>query len=361
MGNTSEHTIARARTLSAGLLAPVLLLPLLMQGGLAPVLLAATVALLAGAPAAGVEWRVASPVQGPAALRVAVESTRELASLLWASAVVAEAVAFELWPEPVGVWGAVVVWGLAIMLPRWPLLLGIAGGLSVMIVCALAAEGLWTASPWTLLDPRWERWESYGASAALCGLWMSGVGVGVWSVGGRRPPGERSAPWGAVGLALLFALALVVTRAVRYEETLGAASSSTPLAAGALTVLLAAGVGSLLVRGPARVSLSEQLTRAIVGMSLALVLFGPASAARPFVIYTIVPMLVLFSLLVSAAYSHNTDRIQMLFAGVLFTLMGVLGWPGMPAGTFDAAVLGLFFVGIFWFVATRSVLAWRTA
>jgi hypothetical protein len=359
MGRTSsEHRVATFRTLAVGMVAPPLLLPLLEQGGLAPVAIAAVSALLVGAPAAVVAWKVSEAPLAPAPLRAAVGSAGELAACLWAACGVAAALGEGPGWLP---WVLVpLVWGAGALLSRLPRALALVAGLSVVGLLAVAGRALVADAPWTLLEPHWDGWTRYAGPAALAGALLSGLGLGAWTQGVRRPPGERHAPWAAAGLGLLAALALLVERSARYETGLGALSAPGPLVTVLLLGLLSAGIGAWLTREVALKAPRLPLVPALLGMLLTLLLAGPAAGALPLVASALVPMLVLCELLSCAVRSGGADRVLLGIAALLVVSATTLGWPGLPARILDAALLGGFVVGTFWFVATRSVLARRS-
>jgi hypothetical protein len=359
MGRTSsEHRVATFRTLAVGLVAPPLLLPLLEQGGLAPVAIAAVSALLVGAPAAVVAWRVSEVQVEPAPVRAAVGSAGELAACLWAACGVAAALGSSSgWLH----WLLIpLVWVAGALLSRLPRGLALTAGLSVVGLLAVAGRALGTDAPWTLLEPHWDGWTSYAGPSALVGALLSGLGLGTWTLGVRRPPGERHAPWSAAGLALLGALALVVERSARYEVGLGSPAPSGPLVTALLMGLLSAGIGAWLTREGAPKVTGLPSVPAVLGLLLSLLLAGPAAGALPLVAGALVPMLVLCELLSCAVRSGGADRVLLGIAALLVVSATTLGWPGLPVRVLDAALLGGFWVGAFWFVATRSVLARRS-
>src|SRR5262245_744803 len=100
MGPRSEHRVATAASVGAGLGAVGLVVPMLTDGGLVGVLAAAAIGVLVGAPAAVAEWRTrdrepdrsGSRPLGPQApeLAAAVTGVAELAGLLLVANLLAE-------------------------------------------------------------------------------------------------------------------------------------------------------------------------------------------------------------------------------------------------------------------------------
>lgn len=357
MGPTNEHSSARARTLPAALVAPVMLLPLLDGGGIVPILIAAGVSLAIGVPAAQMQWRSASRPASPPALAEALGSGIEVSSLLWLGVLLSHAFALGLWSPGAAPWVMSLVCARALAPDRYPAAFAALGLASLAVLCVSALVGLEAASPWTLLEPRWEPWQTYAGPSALVGLLSAGVGTGLWSSFVRRPPGERHAPWAVAGASILAALALVVERAVRFEQGLGEELPPPVHVQIATALLFASSVGPTLARERTRPW--ARLGRAAVVAGIALLLAGPAAGARPAVASVIVPLLALFPLLSSSVRAERGERILLVsISGALLVSVGV-SWPGLPLSSLDALILGAIVVGSFWVVATRSVLAGR--
>ena len=353
----TEHGRVTLQSLGLAFAVPSLLLvPLLSRGGLAPIVVAAAVALLVGAPAALATWRTRSePLPArPAAPVVtsAYTSVAELVGLLLVSAALASLSAEG---GAVGLLLAIVIWPASAALarlPRWisvPAILGLAGLVGVAVVAAAASP------PWTLLEPHWDAWRQYLGPAATAGVLLGGAGTGHWTIGPQRPPGDRHSPWAVVGAGILVATALVVELGARFERTLGVPGAG-------LGVLALTGAG--LVSTTATLALRSGLgtaPRMVAGLGLTLVLAGPAAGIRPWIGAVVVPLLAALLLAGIAWRATGPDRLFATVAAIVLAAGAVVAWPGVPEDTGDAVWIGLVGVAAFWFVATRTLLARRTA
>jgi hypothetical protein len=338
---------------AAGALPALCALPAALRaGGLAPVFCAAVVAGFVGAPLAGQEWRA----DRPDPLRQALAET---ATAAWAAAAVASLAAD--WRAPAGpvggAWfaGATALGALfagqAVARRPWGrrALLG--------LLAAATAAALWPTStvdgtggavpalPWTLLEPRFGGWRDWAPGAVAAGVLSAGAGVGALSLA-RRDPGEWRAPWGAVGVGLLIALA----GSVRAGTTFAAALGDPGPDAGWLVL----GGATLAAAGPALVR--RPLLVAAAGAWLC----GPAAGALPFVTTVAAPLVSAALLARIGAGAAGAERAAGWGAGAL--LAGVAAVAGRwPTELGPAAAVGALLVAVFWWVATRLAIAPREA
>lgn len=356
-GPRSERGRVTLQSLGIAFAVPsLLLLPLLARGGLAPMVVAAASALLVGAPAALATWRTRSEPESvravPQALRTASTSVAELVGLLLVAAALAS---LSDTGGAVGLLLAIVAWPASaalVRLPRWvavPALIGLLGLVGAAVVEAASAP------PWTLLEPHWDAWRQYLGPAATAGVLLGGAGTGHWTIGPRRPPGDRHSPWAVVGVGILVTTALVVELGSRYERTLGV--PGVGMAALALT-------GTGLVSTTATLALRSGLgtvPRTLAGLGLTCLLAGPAAGIRPWIGTAVVPLLAALLLAGIAWRASGPDRLVAAGAAAVLAAGAVIAWPGVPETTADAVWIGLVGVGGFWFVATRTLLARRLA
>jgi hypothetical protein len=362
----SEHRLAKwdlwwggptVRSMGIALAVVPLLVPLLSRGGLAPIVVAAGVALLLGTPAAIAEWR--TPLHGGptpnAGLRAALSSTAEVTGVL----LVSSALAALAHTGAVGVLLATGAWIAGSLLthrPGWaaaPALVGVLG------IAAATGLDLRLAPPWTLLEPHWEALPETIGAALVAGVLLAGAGTGQWALSGPRPPGDRFAPWAAVGLGLGAVTLLTLDAGARFEAALG-----DPELLGSLPVTLATALA--LVSATAAVAGRSGgpgigRLRVAVGLGVTLLLAGPAWEIRPWVTLGLVPLAAAFCLGAAAVRAAGADRVALGAAAAVLVGAAASAWPGLPDRTLDAVGVGAAVVAAFWFVATRSVLARRTA
>ncbi|MCB9686938.1 MAG: hypothetical protein H6735_18005 [Alphaproteobacteria bacterium] len=323
---------------------------LLHVAGLAPLALAAVVAAFVGIPAAGAEWR--GPSEEPVGVGIVRRSLAELAGL----GLLASATASLAQPPPdappASSWGAV-----ALALGVWPAgaVLGRRPWLAIGILAAMVAgAGIWAATsvsltpPWTLLEPHPEVWRRFAPRAVVLGALAAGAGLGPLATR-TRPPGQWRAPWATAGLTIAVATIVALAQGAVWESSLGAGSLALPAAL--VSLVLVAGAMAL---GAGR-------GRLIAGLMATLWLLGPGEGAAGFVLDTLVPMGAAASLALAAWGSRGADRWwTALGAGVLTAAVAAGGTPP-PRAVGEGVAIGLLLVGAFWVVATRAVLARRTA
>lgn len=323
-----------------------LLLPTLPAGGLAPLVVAAVVAMVLAVPAALLEWRTPPP-QGPAS-RALGATVADLIALGAVAATLAPWVAGAGWLGVVvlaGGWGA--AWALARRSVVWQLApAGLALGLA-LVAGALALLG--DPRPYTLLTPTWSTWPLWVGPAAVAGLWIGGVGHGQWSFGVRRRPGQVHAPWAGPGAATLLVLGLAVHVAGRLEGSAGGSFDALTAAVIGLAAVSAGAVG-LAREGDAR-------PRVALGALATAWLAWPAAAITTVAWSALMPVAMAGA---AGLVAVRQDRSQRpLSVVVIAMLLGAafLGWPGVPGGVLDAVALGVTLTAGFWVVATRAAVA----
>jgi len=336
----------------------LLLLPMLPYGGVAPVAIAALVALLLGTSSALAEWRAEREMDP--VWRAASEGASAAAGLL---IVAAGAAALPPLLGSVGWLLALTVWVLALVLTRLRWSAAVPGAAVLVLATALAARAVWTGpAPTTLLAPRWEAWGSWLGPAVLAGLLWSGCGAGEWTLGPVRRPGETRAPWAGVGAGLLLSTAWVVLVGARFEAS--PALQLTGPADGALVFLAAtAGAVTLLARRPAAGAerLKAPKARAVVGAGTTLWLAGPAAGAVPFGLRSLLPVAVMTLCLLAARRTAGAARATLAIAAGAAGIAALTDWQGLPGVAGTAAALAATGTVAFWVIATRAVLAGRTA
>ncbi len=313
----------------------------LASGGLATVTTAAVVAMILGAPAAVSEWK--SP-------RLDTSQGVAERGLVSAWGVLIVGAAAGGWVHAMGWRGggmAVVAWLAAGALARWASVGGAIGLLAVAVATVTALVGL-RADPWTLLEPHWDAIGTWGPAAVVLGLLLSLAGLGQWTVGPVRRPGQRRAPWAPVGAGLLMAVALSVRSATAFETTVGANTSDA-----AVPWLVAAAVFAGACTVCAR-SGPSGWTLALLGGITTAWFAGPAHGALPFWWHGVLPLGLAASLSLVARRQSGVARVSAGLAAATALGAGVWGWPGVPERTADAAAAGGLLVVAFWLVATHA-------
>lgn len=182
----------------------------LAAGGLAPLLVAAGVAILIGAPLATQLWARARRDDTQAeAMRT---SARVCATL------VAAGVAAVLAPDDLaGMALGTGLLGLAILIVQ------VRSGLAILLGLAGAAGAMATtpAAPWTLLEPSWSSWQSWLPLSVGTGMLLAGAGFGSWSGGDAALPGYRRGPWLTVGLGITVLTASAIVWGQQFEHSMG--------------------------------------------------------------------------------------------------------------------------------------------
>lgn len=354
----TEHRLATVRTMGLAVACTPLLLPLLRSAGLVPLLLAGGVAVVIGAPAAVAEWRTRS--EPSPALSAGLASIAEIGGLL----VVASALASVAHSGTSGVLLAIGAWLAGALLADRPAYAAVPALAGLGLLAVATGVDLVQAPPWTLLEPHWERTSAVIGPAASVGMLLACAGIGQWTLGPARPPGERHAPWGAVGLGLGLATLLVVDEAARYERALGVGGGSHAIDV-VLALALASATSAVSDRGGQTTELrrrpSSVLARAGIGLALSLALAGPAWPVRDLLLAVVLPAVGALGLGAAAARAEGGDRLALGAGAAVFTLALVASWPGVPGRAVDAVIVGAFVVAGFWLVATRAVLAGRQA
>ncbi|MEQ1507766.1 MAG: hypothetical protein ABMB14_36395, partial [Myxococcota bacterium] len=160
----------------------MLVVPLLIDGGLVAVGVAAAVALAIAAPAAVAEWRT-PPDPNPSS-RAAVASVAEIAGLVLVAAATGELAAIGWIGGLLGV-GVWIAARLLIRRPGWTVVPAVAG---LGLLAVVAGFDLRAAPPWTLLAPQWDALPRVLGPAAAAGVLLAAGGLGQWTLGPPRPP-----------------------------------------------------------------------------------------------------------------------------------------------------------------------------
>lgn len=324
----------------------------LTEGGLAPFAVAGGIALCLGAPLASAERRVGAI---PASTRLGGWSARVLPPLADALATFMVAAVVAPLLTRLGGVGHVLAglgWLMAFVVAR-----RVGGGLAgvlVLIAVSLAMGGALPhalASPWTVLEPRWERVGVWLPGAVVLGLLMAPVGIGQWALGPSLPPGEGRVAWATTGAALWVALATVWRRAAEYEAALG---EPTPDVLADLTLGFAALAGASAVvarRGGGR----DAITRATLGILATLWFTIAGAGAAPFFLARALPGGMGILLGVTARANRGPLRWSAAVAAIACLGAALFAPIALPDNVAGAGSVALTLVGIFWFVATRTV------
>lgn len=316
------------------------------HGGLAPVAVVALVGVTLGAPLAAIEWDSpgVSSLGGrrwPWLAPAVAAGTR-----LWLILVVAAAIAPSLqgWPMQLA---AVAVW---LALPRVVVRFGdrIAVGFAILAAAVLgltAAISTVAASPWTLLDPRWDNLAVWGPGAVLAGFWLPALGA--W---GERPalPGGRRAPWLSLGSGLAMLLLAALALGARFEAQL-------PVELPLFTALaFAAGVSALAAPIPNK---ADPLPTPWVGAAATL-WFATAGAPSLGAWWSSLCGVGPFAVAVALAFANQGfPRVIAAASALLIGGCVVAGWPGLPGGVSGAAGVALLAVAATWLVGTSALRA----
>ncbi len=315
----------------------------LWLGGLAPLAVATIVAAFLGVPVAMSEWRL-----GPLpTARPFTWSLGETLLLLAVGATVGASFSGSGLP------------GLAAMLFGWPLL-GLAvfrfgywlGGVLVLLatVATLALVGLSvpTFDGWTLLEPHWETWRQWLPWSVIAGLLLATAGLGRWAEAPPALPGHRRVPWATTGVGLLTATAIAFGAAFTAE---GHSPSSFDVAL--LTVLYQVALSVTALAGPAEGARRRVGTALVASLWFA----GPGAAGLALFWQFLLPVGLSITIGSLAMRLRGQSSWTAWAASAAALGAALYGWPGVPAGTIDAAAAAATLVGIVWIVGTRTVIA----
>lgn len=315
----------------------------LQTGGLAPILVAAVVAALVGAPVARVEWRRRLAVQ--TTTDRAVDALGELLVVCWISAAAAA-----FWPDGWRAAFGLVLWGVAlgaVAVRRDRAAVGVA------LLCgaqALLAVGLGAveAGPWTLLEPRWDAWATWLPWSLTAGLLLVGAGFAHWSRGPEGPPGTGHTVWLPLGAALAVTVATACRAGSRFDADLGA--SFDVLALGVVALALTAAAIGALAGSPVK-----RKRVAFVGVVAAVWFGGPAAATTGWFLAVWLPLGLAAVLAWRVWRDPSPTRwVSALGAGVAAAAL-ILGWPGVPTSPPVAVGAALTGVALAWVAGTRAL------
>lgn len=338
----------------AGLAAGWLLPTAVAQAGLAPVVVAAGIALAVGAPLAAAHaaapgrlegWpgelaRTAAVVTVAAALGAALEG--RVPTLLRLPIVLLA------WP---------LAWAASTRLPARPspairrLPAAILGLFALATLIAVGVTGFTgpTGMPWSTLSPDWSVPSAWLPGAVTVGL----AGAFALQPDGPGPLGRGLArrPWSAVGGAVLLLALGGLAWAAAAERTGEAPSVSWWIPLAAVPALLA-------VLGPGGRDTPRPRQDAVLGFVLTGWFAAPGAAAVGPWFATGLPLAVAA---VGASMSWSDPALETRLGGAALAILGasaaVLGWPGLPEGALDGALAALPAVALAWVVGVRTLTA----
>ena len=316
----------------------------LWLGGLAPLAVAAVIAAFLGVPIATSEWQL-----GPDTSRL-TWPLGETLLLLAVGAAIGSSVAEH---GSAGIVLLVVGWpvlGLATYkLGYWPGLLGAV--IAVVVAVTTVGVALPSFDAWTLLEPHWESWDSWLPWSVTAGLLLATAGLGRWAAAPSALPGHRRVPWAATALGLLAALAATLAASIVAEGT------SEGLQVGLITGLFHLGIAATLVTGP-----SEGLRRRVgIALGSSLWFASPGLGGLQVFWGFLLPIGLAITIGSLAVRLQGQASWTAWVACAAALAAALLGWPGVPSGTVDAAAAAATLVAMVWIVGTRSVLASQTA
>ena len=327
-----------------GLLAALQVDAALWMGGLAPIGVAALVAAAIGIPLVSETWR-RGPQQDPladtigetlllVAVGAAIAAVASSAGALGALGVIVGFPVIAVLVNYGGLWVGGVTTGIAL---AWTLGMG--------VFCWFRYDGL------TLLEPSWFAWQDWLAWSLTAGLLLTTAGLGRWAEAPAAVPGHRRVPWATTGLALLAVIAAAIIAASVAE---GAAPRGLWISVAAL---MATALSTTALVGPQ----TARRRRLGIGVIATLWFLGPGGPGIALFWTTLLP--VGLALAIASRTRQSAGRTSapgVLATGVALTA-AVLGWPGLPDGTWTAAAAAATLVGLVWVVGTRFVLVERTA
>ncbi|MBT3222145.1 MAG: hypothetical protein HN348_23980 [Proteobacteria bacterium] len=312
------------------------------SGGLAPLAIAAVVALFIGVPLANIERRTqsfATMKWSPTATGLAELLTLMLIASLMAPLMTSTVAIFACWL-------------LAWVFGRWfPVptifIMVLVTALCVLGVLALSVQ---TAAPWTLVEPHWEGTLDWLPWALTAGLLLAAAGLGHWAEGPSLVPGSRRAPWAVAGTALGVVLATTYRHGVTWESLI-----DTDLWGIILSVLgLFTAAVAIIGRGPSK---SRRDHRALLGLALTLWFFGPGEPAANLFWPTLLPLGMAAIIAFVGLANRGVSRWFCALATVMALTAALVGWPGLPNRPADAAIVALTIVAAVWLVGTQQALA----
>ena len=307
------------------------------SGGLAPIAGAAVLAAFLGVPLARLEWQrdgVGTPW---------MTASTDLWTLLLVASLVAEQMADR---SPTAVIAMACAWGFAIVVGRYDILRWVAVVAALGVTASAAWLALTKAPPWTLLEPYWGSWQQWGPRSVVLGILLPSAATRSWTQ--LRPtPGGSRLPWSVVGLGLLFAVAIAVTRGALWEASAGQVVSSLLLTVGVGLATLAA-AASLSRRG-------RPWLMALGGLGATLWFMGPAHDALPLWWSTLLPLGLGIDLLQTARGAQGFGRWTVGMAVAALVLATIVAWPGLPHEPLAAGSMAAIVVLTVWISGLRTI------
>ena len=318
-----------------GLPVCILWLPsLLGYGGLAPVALAAVIALAGCAllhawptPSSSPRWP--SVVLGCIEVIIAGTVGASIAPMLnHLGTVTAMCIGAGIWVAGLTLFRVAIH---PLLLTALPLFLALLGMLYAITTLGMG---------WTLLEPHWHTWSSWLGQSVTVGL-LLGASCG-WA-GTRDVPAPVDRVWTGFGVLLLTTLMCCVLMASEWE-------ASVP----SVRLFVLPLIGLVGATSAATVALQASANHWMfwTGALFTGWFAGPGFISVPFWWSLLLPVLVIAGMFVMMNHSLAGRSVTGLVGLAVVAAL----WPGAPGSAVDASIVGIAVVLVFWIVASRAAL-----
>ncbi len=322
---------------------------MLTSGGLAPVVVAATIGVLLSSRAAAVLWRSEREFDPG---QVVVSRT-----LLLVSAAAGVAQLAQAFPPLGGVVLALAPWVVVGILRSQQAPLARVGVAAVLLAAMplLAAIAIHQdpgaqvyGAPWSGLTPDWGSWRDWLPAAARTGALLGLVGPGFWAIHHTRRPGGRGLPWLSVGVAILITLVTCLLQGLRQETLPMPEVDWLGVAMMPLAIL-----GCFAATATSAPRDASGLADVGLGLALTAWLLGPGASALPWWWCTVLPLAIGIELLWVARRHAESERWVLIGNAILLIGAAVASFPGVPGSLQQAMLASATLVAISWIAGAR--------